>query len=236
MSTGAVIVAAGSGRRLGGKPKQFRELGGVPLLAWSCHAMSRHRGIAELVVVVPSDIAGAPPAWLAGLSDRVVEGGATRRASVGLGIAALADEHESVLVHDGARPFLSQRLISRVADACMDGPVIPGLPLTDTVKLIGEGGRVLSTLDREMLRTVQTPQGFPLPMLLDLHERAARAESEATDDAILAEAAGIPVQVVAGDPLNLKVTTLADLAMAEWLVRNGDPAAEGIEAPAIGSI
>ncbi|MGW8283810.1 MAG: IspD/TarI family cytidylyltransferase, partial [Gemmatimonadota bacterium] len=161
---------------------------------------------------------------------------ATRRESVGRGLAALEGEHDTVLVHDGARPFLSERLISRVAEACAEGPAIPGLPLTDTVKLIGEGGRVLSTLDREMLRAVQTPQGFPLDMLIDLHEQAARDGTEATDDALLAEAAGIPVRVVAGDPLNLKVTTLAELALSEWMVRNGDPAAEGIEVPRIATI
>ncbi len=133
-------------------------------------------------------------------------------------------------------PFLSERLITRVVEACGDGPTIPGLPITDTVKLIGEGGLVLSTLDRQMLRGVQTPQGFPLATLRALHERAARDATEPTDDALLAEAAGIPVRVVDGDPLNLKVTTRADLALSEWLLQNGDPLAEGIEAPEIETV
>jgi len=233
VSAGAVIVAAGSGRRLGGEPKQFRALGTAPLLAWSCHALSRHPDISELVVVVPAEIAAAPPDWLTELCDALVEGGPTRRASVGLGIAGLSGGHETVLVHDGARPFLSAKLIGRVAEACREGPTIPGLRLTDTVKLVGEGGRVLSTLDRDRLRAAQTPQGFPLALLRELHERAARDDTDATDDACLAEAAGVPVRVVDGDPLNLKVTTRADLALAEWLVRSGDPAAEGIEVPGV---
>ena len=233
MSAGAVVVAAGSGRRLGGVPKQFRKLGTVPLLAWSCHALSRHSDISELVVVVPADIAAAPPDWLVGLCDRVVEGGPTRRDSVRLGIAGLSGGHGTVLVHDGARPYLSAKLISRVLETCRDCPAIPGLPLTDTVKLVGEGGRVLSTLDRARLRAVQTPQGFPLSLLRELHEQAARDDAEATDDAFLAEKAGIPVRVVDGDPLNLKVTTGADLALAEWLVGSGDLEAAGIEPPGI---
>jgi 2-C-methyl-D-erythritol 4-phosphate cytidylyltransferase/2-C-methyl-D-erythritol 2,4-cyclodiphosphate synthase len=165
MSVGAVIVAAGSGRRLGGEPKQFRQLGMAPLLAWSCHAMARHEAISELVVVVPAEFAAAPPDWLPALCDGIVEGGPTRRDSVGLGLAGLAGEHETVLVHDGARPFLPAKLIDRVLAAALEGPAIPGLPLTDTVKLVGEGGLVLSTLDRERLQAVQTPQGFPLALL-----------------------------------------------------------------------
>jgi 2-C-methyl-D-erythritol 4-phosphate cytidylyltransferase len=233
VSTAAVIVAAGSGRRLGGEPKQFRMLGTAPLLAWSCHAMNRHAQISELVVVVPGECAASPPAWLTGLCDAVVEGGPTRRDSVGRGLAGLTREHERVLVHDGARPFLAAKLIGRVLEACREGPAIPGLRLTDTVKLIGEGGLVLSTLDRDRLRSVQTPQGFPLDLLRSLHDRAARDDAEATDDAFLAEAAGIPVRIVSGDPLNLKVTTGADLALAEWLVRSGDPAAAGIVPPGV---
>jgi len=231
VSAGAVVVAAGSGSRLGGVPKQFRRLGNAPLLAWSCAALSRHSDISELVVVVPAEIAAAPPDWLTGLCDGVVPGGRTRRDSVGLGIAGLSGQHETVLIHDGARPFLSAKLIGRVVDACRYGPAIPGLPLTDTVKLVGEAGRVLSTLDRDRLRAVQTPQGFPLALLRELHERAVREDTEATDDAFLAEAAGVPVLVVDGDPLNLKVTTRADLALAEWLVSSGDPKAAGIEVP-----
>ncbi len=233
MSAGAIIVAAGSGRRLGGEHKQFRALGPAPLLAWSCHALSRHPDISELVVVVPAQFAVAPPDWLKGVCDVVVAGGPTRRDSVGLGIAALSAGHETVLVHDGARPFPSVKLIGRVAEVCRDGPTIPGLPLTDTVKLVGEGGRVLSTLDRDRLRAAQTPQGFPLALLRELHERAARDDTEATDDACLAEAAGIPVRVIDGEPLNLKVTTRADLALAEWLVRSGEPEAAGIEVPGV---
>jgi 2-C-methyl-D-erythritol 4-phosphate cytidylyltransferase len=187
------------------------------------------------VVVVPEQVALSPPAWLADLAHRVVAGGETRRHSVTRGLAALSGENETVLVHDGARPFVTPALIDRILEACGQYPAIPGLKFTDTVKMVDAGDRVLATLDRDRLRSVQTPQGFPLGLLLELHLKAPEDETRVTDDARLAELAGIPVRVVEGAPLNLKVTTQIDLALAEWLISSGRTSAEEIEAPLPGS-
>lgn len=231
MSAAAVIVAAGSGSRFGGEPKQFRQLGGAPLLAWCCGTFSRQSRVSELVVVVPERIVESPPAWLSDLAGRIVAGGETRRESVARGLEALSGDLATVLVHDGARPFATPGLIDRVLNASREFAAVPGLSLTDTVKMVDAGDRVLSTLDRDRLRTVQTPQGFPLRLLRDLHASAERKSTRATDDAYLAELAGVPVRIVEGTSLNLKVTTPEDLALAEWLISSGRTAAEGIEPP-----
>ncbi len=232
MSAAAVIVAAGTGSRFGGEPKQFRPLGGAPLLSWSARTLARHPRVFELVVVVPADVKEDPPPWLVELADGVVAGGETRRESVALGLKAVSDRAEVVLVHDGARPFVTPSLIDRLIDASQNGPSIPGLPVTDTVKMIDDGSRVLATLDRDRLRTVQTPQAFPARLLSELHVRAEQEAATATDDAALAERFGVPVQVIDGDPVNLKITTRADFALAEWLVAGGHTRLAGIEPPA----
>lgn len=231
MSAAAVVVAGGEGRRLGGERKQFRPIGGAPLLAWCCGALARHAGIGQVVVVVPPDAADAPPAWLTGVAERVVAGGASRRDSVRAGLAAVDDRHDVVLVHDGARPFLSRDLLDRILAVSGEGPVIPGLPLTDTVKMVGDDDRVRATLDRGLLRRAQTPQAFPLALLRDLHAAAETEELEATDDAFLCERAGIPVRVVPGETWNVKVTTPFDLALARWWVESGLAREAGVRAP-----
>ncbi|MFO7588850.1 MAG: 2-C-methyl-D-erythritol 4-phosphate cytidylyltransferase [Gemmatimonadota bacterium] len=240
MSAAAVVVAGGEGRRLGGGRKQFRRLGVAPLLAWCCEALARHPGVSELVVIVPVDVAEAPPSWLAAVADRVVAGGATRRESVRRGLAAVEGAHDVVLVHDGARPFLSEALVDRVLEAAAVGPAIPGLPLSDTVKMVGDDGRVRATLDRDLLRAAQTPQGFPLALLRELHESAAgddggpdggAAAGGVTDDAYLCERAGVPVRVVPGEAWNVKVTTALDLAFARWWAESGAAEAAGVRSP-----
>ena len=231
MSVSAVIVAAGSGARFGGEPKQFRRLGSAPLLAWSINTLARHPSVSKLVVVVPASVVPAPPPWLRDFAAEVVAGGETRRESVALGLAAIPPTEEVVLVHDGARPFVTPTLIERILDASRLGPAIPGLRIPDTVKMVDDGSRVLATLDRDRLRTVQTPQAFPVDLLSELHARADLEGSAATDDAALVEKYGVPVRVVEGDPLNLKITTRADFGLAEWLVAEGHTALAGIEPP-----
>ncbi|MCL7983429.1 MAG: 2-C-methyl-D-erythritol 4-phosphate cytidylyltransferase, partial [marine benthic group bacterium] len=185
----------------------------------------------ELIVVVPAEVEKRPPGWLVEVADEVVAGGETRRESVALGLAAVPDRSEFVLVHDGARPFVTPSLIGRVIDAGREGPAIPGLQITDTVKMIDDGSRVLATLDRDRLRTVQTPQAFPTSLLSELHLRAEQEATPATDDAALAERFGVPVRVIDGDPVNLKITTRADFALAEWLVAGGHTRRAGVEPP-----
>jgi 2-C-methyl-D-erythritol 4-phosphate cytidylyltransferase/2-C-methyl-D-erythritol 2,4-cyclodiphosphate synthase len=145
-------------------------------------------------------------------------GGATRQASVRAGLEALAARKpEIVLIHDAARPFASAALVSRaIAAAQRSGAAIPALPVTDTVKSVDAQGIVDKTLDRNTLRLVQTPQGFAFPALLDAHRRAAVAgRDDFTDDAALAEWAGMKVSVFAGDPGNIKITSPEDFARSE---------------------
>ncbi|MFW6193582.1 MAG: IspD/TarI family cytidylyltransferase, partial [Gemmatimonadota bacterium] len=161
------------------------------------------------------------PGWLRERVDAMVAGGATRRESVALGLAAVPGETDVVLVHDGVRPFASSALVRRVADAARKGPVVPVLPVVDTVKRVDGEGRVMETLDRSTLRRVQTPQGFPTSVLRRVHAGAEASKAVATDDAALCEASGVTVRTVAGEIHNLKVTTGQDLAFARWLVASG---------------
>lgn len=224
--TGAVIVAGGTGSRIGGPPKQFREVGGRPMLAWSCARFTAHPEVDEVVVVVPAAIASDPPGWLRRSDVRLTAGGATRRASVRAGLSVLTDA-AVVLIHDAARPFVSAELVGRLARAAADGPVIPVLKLPDTIKRIGPADeeslseRVQATLDRDRLRAAQTPQAFPCELIRRLHETAAAEGIEPTDDADLCERAAIDVRTMPGERLAFKITHSEDLAMAEWLVASG---------------
>lgn len=219
----AVIVAAGEGERFGGEGprKQFQLLGDRPILDWSCRAVRRALADGRLVLVLPADVVDEPPGWLRDRADAMVAGGATRRESVALGLAAVPGETDVVLVHDGVRPLASAALIRRVADAAREGPVVPVLPVVDTVKRVDGEGRVMETLDRSTLRRIQTPQGFPASVLRRVHAEAEALKEVATDDAALCEAAGVTVRTVAGETHNLKVTTGQDLAYARWLLESG---------------
>lgn len=217
---GAVVVAAGSGTRLGaGRPKAFVELAGVTLLE---HAVSRVRdgGVRHVVAVVPVELV-ARAGELLGDRAQVVAGGERRQDSVAAGLRALPADVQVVLVHDAARCLAPASLVARVAAAV--GPhapaVVPGLTVVDTLKEVDDAGHVVATVDREPLRRVQTPQGFDRTVLEQAHETAG--DSAATDDAALVERLGLAVTVVAGDELALKVTTAQDLALAEWLLARG---------------
>src|SRR5262249_45292876 len=146
-----------------------------------------------------------------------VFGGATRQASVRAGLEALASRQpEIVLVHDAARPFASPALITRAIAAARAGAAVPVLPVVDTVKIVDATGTITGTIDRERLRVVQTPQAFGFKLLLDAHRRAAAAGREDfTDDAALAEWAGVKVTTFEGEARNVKLTTSEDFARAE---------------------
>lgn len=226
----AVIVAAGRGRRLAGDvPKQLRDLGGRPILEWSVRAFAGHADIADVVVVLPAELAADPPeAIVRALTDRphvgalriVVSGGETRAESVARGTAACPDEVDVVLVHDGVRPFIDAATIARVCEAAVEGPVIPVIPVADTIKRVDEEGVVVETPPRDRLRRSQTPQGFPAPLLRRLYAEADPGAA-ITDEGVLCERAGIRVRTVSGDRGNLKITGPEDLAHARWLVESG---------------
>jgi 2-C-methyl-D-erythritol 4-phosphate cytidylyltransferase len=217
-----VVVAAGAGRRFGdagGARKQYRELGGRPLLAWALRPFVGHPAVVQTIVVLPADDVETPPDWLAPLPVLRVAGGAERSDSVRSGLDALGGGCDLVLVHDGARPLVSRTLLDRIlASAAGCGcAVVPGLPVTDTLKEVGPDGFISGTPDRSRFWRVQTPQAFPLDTLRDAHRRASLEGLTTTDDAALCERYGVPVRVVEGDPANIKVTTVVDLALAEVL-------------------
>ena len=202
----ALLVAAGSGSRLGASiPKAFVELAGRPMLEWSIDAL-RAAGIAEIVVALPDGV-GAPDGCVG------VRGGATRSESVRAALAAGGPG--DVVVHDAARPLVSDEVVERVLAPLSEGwdGVVPGLPVGDTLKRVGSDGGVQETVSRDGLWAVQTPQAFAADVL----RRAQRRGGEATDCAGLVEAAGGRIKVVDGDPHLLKVTSEADLeTVAGW--------------------
>ncbi len=218
----AVIVAAGTGARVGGDvPKQFRPIGGESLLRRAISTLLEHQDVGLVQPVVRQedlDLYRRQTAHLDVLPPAI--GGATRQASVRAGLEAVAARQpDIVLIHDAARPFASAGLVSRaIAAARKTGAAIPALPVTDTVKTVDAAGLVGGTIDRTTLRLVQTPQAFSFAALLDAHRRALSAgRDDFTDDAALAEWAGLKVSTFAGEPGNIKITNEADFARAEMI-------------------
>lgn len=208
----AIVVAAGSGHRFGA-PKQFARLGGRLMVQWSVDAA---RGVADGVVLVIPDTPPEPGSAGDGSygADVVVPGGDTRAASVRAGLAAVPASAEVIVVHDGARPLASPALFRSVVDAVTGGAeaAVPAMAVADTLKRV-EGDAVVATVARDGIVAVQTPQAFRADLLRRAHAR----DPDATDDAALVEALGATVRVVPGDPRNLKVTTAADLEIAQAL-------------------
>jgi 2-C-methyl-D-erythritol 4-phosphate cytidylyltransferase/2-C-methyl-D-erythritol 2,4-cyclodiphosphate synthase len=225
MTVAALIVAAGRGSRAGeGIPKQYRQLQDKPVLARTLWALLSHSGISQTVVVIhPDDHDFYEEAirTLPSPSSSIlpcVHGGETRQDSVRNGLEALAKLNpEIVLIHDAARPFVGPDLIDRAIEAARHWwAAVPGTPVTDTIKVIGDQSEVVSTPDRSRLRAVQTPQAFRFPQLLDAHRKAAASDLQSfTDDGALAEWAGLPVRVFEGEPGNIKLTHPADFQEAE---------------------
>src|SRR5436853_1438423 len=218
--TAAILVAAGHGLRAGsGVPKQYRSIGGQTVIFRAMEPFCLHPGIfAVQPVVNPDDAAMFNEAVSQLLHERPAKGGATRPGSVHAGLEALASQKpEVVLIHDAARPFVSAALISRAINAAgRTGAAIPAIPVADTVKLVGETGNVEATPERARLRIAQTPQAFRFDMILEAHRRAAReGRSDFTDDAALAEWAGLTVATFEGDPANMKLTTPEDFVREE---------------------
>lgn len=220
----AVIVAAGRGERAGTPedgPKQYRSLGGRPMLCSSLEPFLADPRFGTIVVVTHGDDDALWRRVLSAITekDRIVQvhGGATRQESVLAGLEALdRDEATHVLIHDAARPFLSAALLDRIDAAFADGAeaVLPAVAVADTLKR-ASGGLVTATVSRDALFAAQTPQAFRFAPILAAHRRAAaEGRVDFTDDCAIAEAAGIPVRIVEGDMANMKITTARDLEMA----------------------
>lgn len=223
-----VVVAAGRGSRLGGgTTKQYRPIGGVPMVLRSLRPFTAHPDVLQVVLVLPPDDAAAPPAFLRELTGerlRIVSGGVERADSVGAGLAALDPRCGVVLVHDAARPFVERGVIDAVIGHARAGEgAVAAVRVSDTLKEASPSDpmRVARTVPRDGLWRAQTPQGFPRAVLERAHA-AAPAGEPATDDAALVERTGIAVRLVPDSPRNFKITTADDLALAERLAGPGE--------------
>jgi len=213
-----IVAAAGSGLRLGAElPKALVPLAGRPLVCWAVDAL-RAGGVDEVVVAVPR---GEREAFAAVLPDDVllVDGGASRTASVRACLAAVTGRATAVLVHDAARPLTPPAVVARVLDALAGGAlaVVPVLPVVDTTVRVDDDGTLTEALPRGALRRVQTPQGFDAATFASAYA-ALGDDADLTDDAAVVRAAGVPVATVDGDERSAKVTVAHDLVVAELLV------------------
>ena len=224
MHVSALIAAGGRGSRFGAThPKQFLSLGGRSILERSVDAFRNCDVIDDLVVAVPPDLVRDLSASLLakGKPIEIVAGGTRRQDSVANAFARVVDRADIVVIHDAARPFVTDDTIRRtVAAAIESGAAIAAIGAHDTVKRVSANRLVTATLPREEIFLAQTPQAFRTSVLKD----ALALASDATDEAMLAEQAGHAVQIVEGDPRNLKITTPADLAVAERLLGLSSPA------------
>jgi 2-C-methyl-D-erythritol 4-phosphate cytidylyltransferase len=216
----AVLVpAAGLGTRLGGgKPKALRQVAGESLVVHAVRRVQAAPSVGLVVVAAPVGELGMLPG-LGMLSGpvTVVPGGATRQASVAAALAAVPDRYQIILIHDAARALAPTALVESVAAQVRAGrdAVIPVLPVVDTIKEVAVAGQVVGTVDRSVLRVVQTPQGFRRAVLVAAH---AAAVDEHTDDAGMVEKLGVPVHTVPGDEAAFKITRPMDLVLAEALL------------------
>ena len=232
MRTTALIVAAGRGTRAtaGSVPKQYQSVGGVAVLRRALAAFLEHDAVDSVRVVISDQDRDAyencaPPHKK--LLPPII-GGGHRQASVLNGIRSFAEQTpDAILIHDAARPFVGHDVIARVAGALSaNKAVVPVLPISNTLKSVA-GGRVTGTVPRDGLFAAETPQGFDFATIREAHERAAAAGMHFTDDAAVAEWAGVPVATVAGDPANVKLTMAEDIAAADRRVNLEDMARVG---------
>jgi len=227
----AIIAAGGRGLRFGGgQPKQLATLGGRTILQRSVDAFVDSGDVDEIVVALPAFLAADPPAYLRSRTKPVliVDGGERRQDSVRQAFERVGRTAEVVVVHDAARPLVTDSLIRRTIDAAFEaGAAIAALRASDTVKRADSAGRVAETLPRDQIYLAQTPQAFRVDVL----RHALTIRADATDEAALAEQAGHPVQLVDGDPRNVKITTPDDLALAEKLLAGTPDPSPGSESP-----
>ena len=222
-----LIPAAGKGTRMGSdRNKLLLSLLDQPILAWTLKAVAAAPSIQWIGIMgqpydfpafqrIVDDLALTTPVTL-------IQGGSTRQESVSKGLLALPNAAEHVLIHDGARCLATPNLFERCTAAFQTcNGFIVAVPVKDTIKIVSSGTRVIeSTPDRNQLWAAQTPQGFHVPTLKHCHEQGQQWQWQVTDDAALFEKCGLPVQVVTGEETNLKVTTPADLAIAELILRS----------------
>ena len=224
----SVIPAAGSGTRMGSaRSKQFMDLCGKPLLAVTLERFQKCDLVGGIVVVVPQHNVDYCKREIVDRFEltkvaKVIAGGERRQESVSKGIEAVSNSSKWILVHDGVRPLVTAELIEKVIRAAQTyRAVIPGIPVNDTVKEVDSRGRVLKTVERRALWAIQTPQIFWREDIQAAHRKAVEEGwGGVTDDALLIEKTGIPVEVIEGDETNIKITTVKDLELARLLLRS----------------
>lgn len=224
MKTVAVIVAAGTGKRIEGQlPKQFLTLGDKPILAHAIEKFESCKMIDEIILVVPEDYMGyCSQAVVDKFSfkkiNKIVNGGKERQDSVYLGLKACSGGTSIVAIHDGVRPFIPSDKISESVRLCRTKKaVVLAVSPKDTIKRVADGS-VVTTLDRNKLCLVQTPQVFEYNLILDAHQKAKEDGFVGTDDSALVERLGHRVTILEGDYQNIKITTAEDLAIAERMI------------------
>lgn len=225
MKTFVIVPAAGQGRRFGGL-KQFQNLGGKPLLLHVLEAFQQSPFIQGIHVMVPESELYPTNALTtkAGLSKvKILAGGKERQDSVRLGFETLPP-CDIVMVHDGARPFVTQAMIEGSIRSARDGGAcVLGIPVKDTIKRVDHEGNIIQTTDRTGLWSIQTPQTFQYEIFAKAVQRAQEDRFLGTDESMLVERIGVHVKVIEGSPYNLKVTTPEDLRMAEAILKMERP-------------
>ena len=223
MTAAAVIVAAGKGERFGDSGKVLAPLLDRPLLAWTLDAFERAPSITEIVLVVGVHTRAPIAEMMYSGSWRkiseVVVGGNSRQESTANGVEAVLEKVNMILVHDAARPLVTTQQIEECIQASrVHGSAILAAPVTDTIKRVADE-TIVETIDRSTLYGAQTPQVFQADLMRQMLRHSQETSAEITDEASLAEALGIPVHIVPGDSINLKITHPADLLIAEALLR-----------------
>ncbi|MGN1230661.1 MAG: 2-C-methyl-D-erythritol 4-phosphate cytidylyltransferase [Anaerotignum sp.] len=227
--SGAVIVAAGKGKRMGTEiSKQFLPLGGKEILAHTVEKFEQASAIRDIILVTGADSLEDVQAmvqeygWKKVIS--VVAGGKERQDSVYSGLKQLREDTEIVLIHDGVRPFVTEKIIEdSIAVAMEMGGCVAGVPAKDTIKVCNGENIAVATPDRSTLWQIQTPQTFRKDLILQAYERAAQEGAIGTDDASLAEHSGYPVKVIMGSYRNIKITTKEDLLIGEAFLKEETP-------------
>ena len=222
-----IIVAAGSSSRMQGVNKQLLEIGGIPVLIRTLKAFENSDSISRIILVVRDEdiffIQMLCEKYSVNKISDIVCGGENRQQSVLKGFSRLSSDETAVLIHDGARPFVSKKIIEDVASRLEEYPaVICGVKVTDTIKQISDGGTVVKTLNREELIRVQTPQGVRIAEYLSAAEKIKDSLGSFTDDGSIMENAGHTVAFVEGSYKNIKITTPEDIALSQGFTEEED--------------
>ncbi|MFQ5841487.1 MAG: 2-C-methyl-D-erythritol 4-phosphate cytidylyltransferase [Thermodesulfobacteriota bacterium] len=228
MKTDALIAAAGKGQRLRGRvKKQFIPLEGMPLLFYTLKTFEEFEGIESIYLVLDEadlEYCAGEIVQKYGLKkvSQLVPGGERRQDSVWNGLKAMEGRCDIVIVHDGARPFVSPEILKRLMAAMKDAQaVVTAIPALDTIKRVDGTGIVVDTLQRNTLFHIQTPQGFRYDLIQEAYKRALKEGIQGTDDAYFVERMGMPVKVIEGSSLNMKITTPEDIALAHYILQKG---------------